>query len=70
MSDEPKAYLPLSDPDNNPIAVCVDYNEAMERWDVSLIVGNLKTKELAMKLADWLREFAEDELGGDMHRFQ
>lgn len=69
MSDN-TTCLPLTGPNDHPIIVCVDFNEEMQRWDVSLVVGNCRSEEQAQQLADRLQDFAEEELGGEMHRFQ
>ena len=56
-------HIPLSDPENNPIMVAYEFNQAMGRWDAHLIVGNFATEAEAKQVAEWLAELAEEKLG-------
>jgi hypothetical protein len=44
----------------NPFQIGIGYNEPMKCWDLQVLIGNMKSREEAQKMADLLVEWIKD----------
>jgi len=68
MKKSDKFEVPLSDPDNHPIIICLQENALMKRYDLVITVGNFRTTEAAIAYANEVKRFLEDEADGSFKR--
>ena len=62
--------LPIDSPDGHPIAIMTAKNEQMGAYDLQVFVGNFKTEKEAMKYAEKIKEFLEENANAQIGRVQ
>ena len=68
--DTEKGALPISDPDKHPIAIFVAENKEMGAHDLNIFVGNFKSEADALRYADIVKEFLEENADAEIGRVQ
>ena len=52
----------------HPIQIGVGFNKDMACFELQMLVGNFKSEEDAIRYADIIKEFLEENAGADMGR--